>query len=77
GIDEASLAPWSDTRVQKHRDAPGFATGCYDDEGAITRLMQRLYDRGHRPRRFLGGPHSDVTPGERRPPASLAGCDKP
>jgi LacI family trehalose operon transcriptional repressor len=45
------------------RDAPGFASVCYDDEGAITLLMQRLYDRGHRHISFLGVPHSDVTTG--------------
>ncbi len=58
------------------RDAPGFASVCYDDEGAITLLMQRLYDRGHRHISFLGVPHSDVTTGERRHLAYLAFCKK-
>ncbi|MEA3648259.1 substrate-binding domain-containing protein, partial [Acinetobacter baumannii] len=47
-----------------------------DDEGAITLLMQRLYDRGHRHISFLGVPHSDVTTGERRHLAYLAFCKK-
>lgn len=58
------------------RDAPGFASVCYDDEGAITLLMQRLYERGHRHISFLGVPHSDVTTGERRHLAYLAFCKK-
>lgn len=41
---------------------------------AITLLMQRLYDRGHRHISFLGVPHSDVTTGERRHLAYLAFC---
>ena len=76
GIDEAMLAPWRDTLVLMARDAPGFASVCYDDEGAITLLMQRLYDRGHRHISFLGVPHSDVTTGERRHLAYLAFCKK-
>ena len=76
GIDEAMLAPWRDTLVLMARDAPGFASVCYDDEGAITLLMQRLYDRGHRHISFLGVPHSDVTTGERRRLAYLAFCEK-
>lgn len=43
------------------RDAKGFASVCYDDEGAIRTLMQRLYEREHRHISFLGVPHSDVT----------------
>ena len=76
GIDEAMLTPWRDTLVLMARDAPGFASVCYDDEGAITLLMQRLYDRGHRHISFLGVPHSDVTTGERRHLAYLAFCKK-
>lgn len=75
GIDEAMLAPGA-TPVLMARDAPGFASVCYDDEGAITLLMQRLYERGHRHISFLGVPHSDVTTGERRHLAYLAFCKK-
>ena len=74
GIDEAMLAPWRDTLVLMARDAPGFASVCYDDEGAITLLMQRLYDRGHRHISFLGVPHSDVCEKHRlTPTAALPG----
>ena len=47
---------------------------CYDDEGAIKILMQRLYDQGHRNISYLGVPHSDVTTGKRRHEACLAFC---
>lgn len=56
------------------RDAKGFASVCYDDEGAIRTLMQRLYEREHRHISFLGVPHSDVTTGKRRHEAYLAFC---
>lgn len=56
------------------RDAQGFASVCYDDEGAIHILMQRLYEQGHRNISFLGVPHSDITTGKRRHDAYLAFC---
>ena len=60
GICEEMLAPWQASLVLLARDASGFASVCYDDEGAIHTLMQRLYDQGHRAISFLGVPHSDV-----------------
>lgn len=74
GINEAALAPWQSSLVLLARDAKGFASVCYDDEGAINILMQRLYDDGHRSISFLGVPHSDVTTGKRRHEAYLAFC---
>jgi trehalose operon repressor, proteobacterial len=76
GIDEAILANWQSTLVIVARDAKGFASVCYDDKGAITVLMQRLYDQGHRHISYLGVPHSDVTTGQRRHDAYLAFCKK-
>ena len=66
GIQEEMLKPWQPSLVLLARDASGFASVCYDDEGAIITLMQRLYDAGHRHIRFLGVPHADVTTGKRR-----------
>lgn len=74
GVNETLLAPWQSTLVMLARDAAGFASVCYDDEGAIQMLMQRLYDQGHRHISFLGVPHSDVTTGKRRHEAYLAFC---
>ena len=76
GITEAMLASWQDSLVLLARDAKGFASVCYDDEGAIRTLMQRLYEREHRHISFLGVPHSDVTTGKRRHEAYLAFCKK-
>lgn len=46
GITEEMLAHWQSSLVLLARDAKGFASVCYDDEGAIKILMQRLYDPG-------------------------------
>lgn len=74
GISQAMLTPWRETLVMLARDAKGIASVCYDDEGAIRMLMQRLFDKGHRHISFLGVPHSDVTTGKRRHEAYLAFC---
>jgi len=73
GITEEMLAHWQSSLVLLARDAKGFASVCYDDEGAIKILMQRLYDQGHRNISYLGVPHSDVTTGKRRHEAYLPG----
>jgi len=74
GISEEMLIPWKPSLVLMARDARGFASVCYDDEGAILTLMQRLYESGHRHISYLGVPHSDVTTGQRRHAAYLAFC---
>ncbi|HCM9552535.1 TPA: HTH-type transcriptional regulator TreR [Enterobacter kobei] len=76
GIKDEMLKPWQLSLVMMARDAHGFASVCYDDEGAIITLMQRLYDKGHRHISFLGVPHTDVTTGKRRHEAYLAFCKK-
>lgn len=76
GITEEMLQPWRSSLVLIARDAPGFASVCYDDEGAIRLLMSTLYDRGHRHISFLGVPHTDVTTGYRRHQAYLDFCQQ-
>ncbi|MBE4895166.1 trehalose operon repressor TreR [Enterobacter asburiae] len=76
GIKDEMLKPWQPSLVLLARDAHGFASVCYDDEGAIIALMQRLFDEGHRHISFLGVPHADVTTGKRRHEAYLAFCKK-
>ncbi len=76
GVNETMLANWQSSLVMVARDAKGFASVCYDDKGAISILMQRLYDQGHRHISYLGVPHSDVTTGKRRHDAYLAFCKK-
>ena len=74
GINEVLTAAWQKSLVLMARDATGFASVCYDDDGAIRLLMQRLYDNGHRHISFLGVPHSDITTGKRRHEAYLSFC---
>ncbi|HFZ8994440.1 TPA: trehalose operon repressor TreR [Citrobacter freundii] len=74
GIDEKLLAPWRTSLVLMARDSKGFASVCYDDEGAIALLMQHLYDKGHRAISYLGAPHGDITTGKRRHEAYLSFC---
>ncbi|MRS15391.1 HTH-type transcriptional regulator TreR [Enterobacteriaceae bacterium RIT691] len=74
GLTQAMLTPWRETLVMLARDAKNIASVCYDDEGAIRMLMQRLYDKGHRRISYLGVPHSDITTGKRRHEAYIAFC---
>lgn len=76
GITEKMLQPWRSSLVLMARDAPGFASVCYDDEGAIRLLMSTLYERGHRHISFIGVPHADVTTGYRRHQAYLDFCQQ-
>lgn len=76
GVTEETLANWQPSLVLMARDASGFSSVCYDDHGAITLLMQRLYERGHRHISFLGVPPSDVTTGQRRHDAYQAFCQR-
>ena len=76
GVTEKLLSAWRASLVLLARDAKGFASVCYDDEGAINLLMQNLFDKGHRHISFIGVPHSDVTTGKRRHDAYMAFCQR-
>lgn len=76
GVTETLLSSWRASLVLLARDAKGFASVCYDDEGAINLLMQNLYDQGHRHISFIGVPHSDITTGKRRHEAYMAFCKR-
>ena len=76
GISEKMLESWQSSLVLMARDAPGFSSVCYDDEGAIRLLMSALYERGHRNISFLGVPHADITTGYRRHQAYLNFCQQ-
>lgn len=76
GVSEEMLTNWQSTLVLVARDASGFTSVCYDDTGAITQLMQRLFDLGHRHISFLGVPTSDATTGQRRHDAYQAFCKR-
>lgn len=74
GITEELIAPRKASLVLLAKRCARFASVCYDDEGAIHILMQRLYEQGHRNISFLGVPHSDITTGKRRHDAYPAFC---
>lgn len=74
GIPEKVLTSWRASLVLLARDASGCSSVCYDDDGAIGLLMDKLYQQGHRHIAFLGVPHSDITTGKRRHEAYLAWC---
>ncbi len=76
GITEELLASWQPSLVLLARDANGFSSVCYDDEGAIQLLMENLYAQGHRHISFIGVPHSDATTGKCRHDAYLAFCQQ-
>ena len=76
GVAEKLPSFWHPSLVLLARDAEGFASVSYDDEGAITLLMEKLYAQGHRHISFLGVPHSDVTTGKRRHDAYMAFCQR-
>ncbi|WLI75122.1 trehalose operon repressor TreR [Kosakonia sp. H02] len=76
GLTQERLAAWHASLVLLARDASGFSSVCYDDEGAIHLLMETLYAQGHRQISFLGVPHSDITTGKRRHEAYLAFCQQ-
>ncbi|RCX02767.1 MULTISPECIES: trehalose operon repressor TreR [Kosakonia] len=76
GVTESLLTAWQSSLVLLARDASGFASVCYDDDGAIQLLMENLYARGHRHISFIGVPHSDATTGKRRHDAYMAFCQK-
>lgn len=76
GVTPEMLQPWQSSLVIIARDAPGFASVCYDDDGAVQLLLQRLYELGHRHIGFLGVPDSDTTSGMRRREAYMAFCQR-
>ncbi|EIT10775.1 periplasmic binding s and sugar binding domain of LacI family protein [Yersinia pestis PY-94] len=53
------------------REYRGFSSVCYDDEGAIYLLMDKLRQAGHRHISYIGVQSSDATTGMRRYQAYL------
>ncbi|ODP79899.1 hypothetical protein A9502_30550 [Klebsiella pneumoniae] len=56
GLKEDVLKPWQPSLVLLARDASGFASVCYDDEGAIVILMQVLRANGGGASRYASAP---------------------
>ncbi|MFZ1874871.1 MAG: trehalose operon repressor TreR [Chania sp.] len=74
GLTAAMLAPWQEKMVVMARDYPGISSVCYDDDGAVQLLMQRLRKQGHTHISYLGVQEADATTGMRRHQAYLDTC---
>lgn len=74
GLTAAMLKPWQEKMVVVAREYPGISSVCYDDEGAVKLLMQRLRKQGHSHISYLGVQESDATTGMRRHQAYLDTC---
>ncbi|HEJ9060434.1 TPA: HTH-type transcriptional regulator TreR [Serratia fonticola] len=74
GLTGAMLKPWQEKMVVVAREYPGISSVCYDDEGAVKLLMQRLRKQGHSHISYLGVQESDATTGMRRHQAYLDTC---
>ncbi|CNL22607.1 trehalose repressor [Yersinia pseudotuberculosis] len=71
GLTAEMLAPWQEKMVVLAREYRGFSSVCYDDEGAIYLLMDKLRQAGHRHISYIGVQFSDATTGMRRYQAYL------
>ncbi|MFV8867791.1 trehalose operon repressor TreR [Serratia fonticola] len=74
GLTADMLKPWQEKMVVVAREYPGISSVCYDDEGAVKLLMQRLRKQGHSHISYLGVQESDATTGMRRHQAYLDTC---
>jgi LacI family trehalose operon transcriptional repressor len=74
GLTAAMLTPWQEKMVVVAREYSGISSVCYDDEGAVKLLMQRLRKQGHSHISYLGVQESDATTGMRRHQAYLDTC---
>ncbi|WON77349.1 trehalose operon repressor TreR [Serratia sp. UGAL515B_01] len=74
GLTAAMLTPWQERIVVVARGYPGISSVCYDDEGAVKLLMQRLRQQGHTHISYLGVQEADATTGMRRHQAYLDTC---
>ena len=65
-LDLEQLRPWQNKLVLMARDWPQMASVCYDDQGAIERILHQLYADGSRHIDFIGVDPSDATTGALR-----------
>ena len=74
GLQLDSLLDWQQRLVLVAREAPGFASVCYDDQAAIRGVLDHVWDLGLRRLAFIGVRADDTTTGERRLQAYLDFC---
>lgn len=75
-LDEAMLNGWQQKMVVIARRYPSISSVCYDDHKAVTMLMERLYQQGHRHIHYLGVKDADQTTGFTRHQAYLQFCQQ-
>ncbi|MBZ6072934.1 trehalose operon repressor TreR [Aeromonas schubertii] len=73
-LDYGAMSPYRDKLVLVAREAPGFSSVCFDDEGAIRTMMGGLLADGVREIAYLGVDEADLTTGARRRDAYLSCC---
>lgn len=76
GLAADMFSAWQDKMVVVAREYTGISSVCYDDEGAVKLLMQRLHQQGHRHISYLGVQSTDATTGMRRHQAYLDHCQQ-
>lgn len=73
-LDEKSLSKWTQKMVVIAKKYNTISSVCYDDQKAVSLLMQQLYQLGHRQIHYLGVSDNDQTTGYLRHQAYLQFC---
>ncbi|AKA38374.1 trehalose operon repressor TreR [Yersinia ruckeri] len=76
GLSAEMLIPWQEKLVVLAREYPGFSSVCYDDDGAVSLLMDKLRKAGHQHISYIGVQSSDATTGMRRYQSYLNYCQR-
>lgn len=74
GLQLDTLHDWQQRLVLIAREAPGFASVCYDDQAAISGVLAQVHDLGLRRLAYIGVRADDTTTGARRLQAYLDFC---
>ncbi|TKI04182.1 trehalose operon repressor TreR [Martelella alba] len=74
GLQSAVLSEWQNKMVVMAREYAGMTSVRYDDAGAVTLLLERLWRQGHRHIGYIGVEPVDETTGRLRHDAYRQGC---
>jgi len=75
-LDVEQLMPWQDKMVVMAREYPGLSSVCYDDAGAVSLLLNKLYEKGQRHISYVGVDAKDATTGKLRSQSYLDFCQQ-
>jgi len=76
GLAVEELAPWKSRIVLVAHHYAGFSSVCYDDQGAVSLLLNQLWQQGHKHIGYIGAPQQDATTGQLRTQSYLAFCQQ-